>query len=128
MGLILRQQKWERGTGRLGKREGGREGSRPRSLITRLKMGDQTILAEETRGLDRANRVQQRGIGSELDETGPGCRCNSEGGEKDECCNESRLSSTTLPHVPNARQGRTSTSVDKRVDERSTGVRNDEAD
>lgn len=48
-----------------------REGNQPRSMITRLKMGDQTILAEETRGLDTANRVQRRGIGSELDETGP---------------------------------------------------------
>lgn len=63
-----------------------REGSWPRSVITRLKMGDQTILAEETRGLDRANRVQRRGIGSELDETDPGCRCNSEGGEEDADC------------------------------------------
>lgn len=42
-------------------------------MITRLKLGDQTILAEETRGLDTANRVQRRGIGSELDKTGSGC-------------------------------------------------------
>lgn len=96
-------------------------------MITRLKMGDQTILAEETRGLDTANRVQRRGIGSELDKTGPSCRCNSEGDEEDAGCSETRLLSATLPHVLDARQGRTSTSVDKRVDERNTGVRNDEA-
>lgn len=116
MGLILRQQKWARGMCRLGKRE--REGSRPRSMITRLKMGDQTILAEETRGLDTANRVQRRGIGSELDKTGPGCRCNSEGDEEDAGCSKTRLLCATLPHVLDPRQGRTSTSVDKRVDER----------
>lgn len=59
----------------------GRDCGRPRSTkhkATRQKMGDQTILAEETRGLDGSNRVQRRGIGSELDETGPGCRCNDE--------------------------------------------------
>lgn len=116
MGLILRQQKWERGKGYVG--EEGRESSRPRRGSTCLKMGDQTILAEETRGLDGSNRVQRRGIGSELDETGPGCRCNGEGGEEDAGCNKSRLSSATLPHVLDARQRRTSTSVDKRVDER----------
>lgn len=92
-------------------------------------MGDQTILAEETRGLDGSNRVQRRGIGSELDETGPGCRCNGEGGEEDAGCNKSRLSSATLPHVHSTQgRGGLSTSVDKRVDERIRGVRNDEAD
>lgn len=108
--------------------EEGREGSRPRSGSACLKMGDQTILAEETRGLDGLNRVQRRGIGSELDETGPGCRCNGEGGEEDAGCVKSRLSSATLPHVLDARQRRTLDKCGQTSGREETGVRNDEAD
>lgn len=63
-------------------------------------------MAEETRGLNEANRVRRRGMGSELDETDPGVDVIVKELRKMRAVVSLGYGVPTLQHVLNARKSR----------------------